>query len=124
MAERSRTTQGTPGSRFKPRPAYTDSGVEWLREIPAHWEESPDEPDAEMIARGGPAAAIGMSNIKRRRVEQLDPELTYRGGQGPIVHLEADLHQVVAWTEACVRRWVFSLSNGRPSPPSTSAPRT
>ncbi len=24
------------------------------------------------------------------------PELTYRGGQGPIVHLEADLHQAVA----------------------------
>jgi hypothetical protein len=72
--------------------------------------------DAEMIARGGPAAAIGMSSIKRRRVEQLElgchpgtkvgdyvpfyfcprsimlfviycanhPELTYRGGQGPI----------------------------------------
>jgi len=27
--------------------------------------------DATMIARGGPAAAIGMSNIKRRRVEEL-----------------------------------------------------
>jgi type I restriction enzyme S subunit len=37
MAERSRTTQGTPGSRFKPYPAYKDSGVEWLGEIPAHW---------------------------------------------------------------------------------------
>ncbi len=24
--------------RFKPYPAYKDSGVEWLREIPAHWE--------------------------------------------------------------------------------------
>lgn len=29
-----------------------------------------------------------------------DPELTYRGGQGPIVHLEADLHEVIAWAEA------------------------
>jgi hypothetical protein len=28
--------------------------------------------DAVMIARGGPAAAIGMSSIKRRRVEQLE----------------------------------------------------
>src|SRR5258708_1124089 len=26
-----------------------------------------------------------------------DPELTYRRGQGPILHLEADLHSVVQW---------------------------
>ncbi|OPY88469.1 MAG: hypothetical protein A4E72_01335 [Syntrophus sp. PtaU1.Bin208] len=25
------------------------------------------------------------------------PDLDYRGGQGPIVHLEADLHASVAW---------------------------
>ena len=24
--------------RFKPYPAYKDSGVEWSAEIPAHWE--------------------------------------------------------------------------------------
>ena len=99
--------------------------------------------DAEMIARGGPPAAIGMFTIKRRRVEQLEidchpgtkvgdyvpfyfcprsimlfvihranhPELIYRAGQDPIVHLEADLHAVVAWAEACKRPWAFSLSN-------------
>jgi hypothetical protein len=39
------------------------------------------------------------------------PELDYRGGQQPIVHLEADLHRVVAWAEAEGRRWAFSLSN-------------
>ena len=39
------------------------------------------------------------------------PELTYRGGQGPIVHLEADLHEVVAWADASGRRWAFALSN-------------
>jgi len=27
--------------RFKPFPAYKDSGVEWLGEIPAHWEVAP-----------------------------------------------------------------------------------
>jgi type I restriction enzyme, S subunit len=27
--------------RFRPYPAYKDSGVEWLREIPAHWEAKP-----------------------------------------------------------------------------------
>jgi len=39
------------------------------------------------------------------------PELLYRGGQQPIVHLEADLHQAVQWAEANGRRWAFSLSN-------------
>lgn len=98
--------------------------------------------DAEMLARGGPKAAIGMSKIKERRlrlpIECLPgccvgdfvpfyfcprsimlfvlhranhAELTYRGGQGPIVHLEADLHTVVAWAESNERRWTFSLSN-------------
>jgi len=39
------------------------------------------------------------------------PELAYRGGQTPIVHLEADLNEVVAWANANGRRWAFSLSN-------------
>lgn len=75
--------------------------------------------DAEMIARGGPQVAVGMSTIKQRRLRLPvkchagdyvgdyvpfyfcprsimlyllhmgnHPELSYRGGQGPIVHLE------------------------------------
>jgi hypothetical protein len=99
--------------------------------------------DAAILARGGPAQAIGMSAIKQRRVEELDvgchpgtkvgdyvpfyfcprsvmlfvihcanhPELTYRGGQEPIVHIEADLHAVVAWAMNTGTRWAFSLSN-------------
>jgi hypothetical protein len=99
--------------------------------------------DAEMIARGGPAQAIGMSKIKLRRVEELEvpchtgtkvgdyvpfyfcprsvmlyviycanhPDLTYRGGQDPIVHLEADLYSVIHWADANGVRWAFSLSN-------------
>lgn len=99
--------------------------------------------DREMIERGGPEVSIGMSAIKRRRVQELSvdrhpgtkvgdyvpfyfcprsimlyvisranhAELTYRGGQDPIVHLEADLHEVVAWAEAHGRPWAFSLSN-------------
>jgi len=39
------------------------------------------------------------------------PDLTYRGGQEPIVHLEADLHAVVAWADSQNCRWAFSLSN-------------
>lgn len=80
--------------------------------------------DREIIERGGPTQTIGMSDIKRRRVEEIavychpgtkvgdyvpfyfcprsvmlyvihcanHPELIYRGGQEPIVHLEADLY--------------------------------
>lgn len=39
------------------------------------------------------------------------PELAYRGGQAPILHLEADLRQTVAWAEREGQRWAFSLSN-------------
>lgn len=39
------------------------------------------------------------------------PELTYRGGQAPIVHLQADLRAVAAWAGRNNRRWAFSLSN-------------
>lgn len=39
------------------------------------------------------------------------PELAYRGGQQPIVHLEADLNAVVEWAAENGRRWAFSLSN-------------
>lgn len=38
-------------------------------------------------------------------------DLTYRGGQAPIVHLQADLHRVIAWAEQRARRWAFSLEN-------------
>ena len=39
------------------------------------------------------------------------PELAYRGGQQPIVHLEADLQQAVQWAAMNGLRWAFSLSN-------------
>ena len=99
--------------------------------------------DRRMIDRGGPTQAIGMSEIKRRRVEELEvachpgtnvgdyvpfyfcprsvmlyvirmanhPELSYRGGQKPIVHLEADLHTVVSLADEGDEPWAFSLSN-------------
>lgn len=40
-----------------------------------------------------------------------DPELTYKGGQEPIIHLEADVHCVVDWALANHNRWAFTLSN-------------
>jgi hypothetical protein len=39
------------------------------------------------------------------------PELTYKGGQGPIIHLEADLQATVAWAGSAGQRWAFTLSN-------------
>ena len=39
------------------------------------------------------------------------PEMTYRGGQGSIVHLEIDLHSGVAWAKKNRKRWAFTLSN-------------
>ena len=38
-------------------------------------------------------------------------DLGYRGGQGPIVHLQADLKSVVEWANTNGTRWAFSLSN-------------
>lgn len=38
-------------------------------------------------------------------------EMAYKGGQQPIVHLEADLHEVVGWASQHGCRWAFSLTN-------------
>ena len=39
------------------------------------------------------------------------PSLTYRGGQGPMIHLQADATAVIEWAEANGIRWSFSDSN-------------
>jgi hypothetical protein len=39
------------------------------------------------------------------------PELDYHGGQEPILHLQADLHDCVVWAEQNQKRWAFTLSN-------------
>lgn len=38
-------------------------------------------------------------------------ELAYKGGQGPLIHLESDLLAAVRWAESMSRRWAFTLSN-------------
>ena len=99
--------------------------------------------DAERIRRKVNCMIVGMSEIKRRRLEELEVDchpgtkvgeyvpfyfcprsimlfllhkgnhvdLKYQGGQRPIVHLQADLHRVVAWAESEGRRWAFSNGN-------------
>lgn len=44
-------------------------------------------------------------------IHKQNPELTYKGGQGPIVHLESDLHATIAWANSNGRKWAFTLSN-------------
>lgn len=39
------------------------------------------------------------------------PGLTYRGGQEPILHLEADLYETVQLADRWQQPWAFSLSN-------------
>lgn len=41
--------------------------------------------------------------------------LSYRDGQEPIVHLEANLREAVAWAGGKERRWAFTLSNAASS---------
>lgn len=41
------------------------------------------------------------------------PELAYREGQGPIVHLEADLHRVIAWALANSPPGLLAFERGR-----------
>jgi hypothetical protein len=99
--------------------------------------------DAEMVGSGGPDTAIGISDIKQRRLTKLSvpchpgtkvgefvpfyfcprsvmlyiihkqnhADLTYRGGQGSIVHLEADLHEAVAWADSQGCPWAFTDRN-------------
>lgn len=39
------------------------------------------------------------------------PNVAYREGQGPVVHLTADLREVVEWANAQERRWAFTAIN-------------
>lgn len=39
------------------------------------------------------------------------PDLTYRGGQGPIVHLRSDLRRTITWADEHGVQWAFSDSN-------------
>ena len=41
MTEVTERTADAPSLRFRPYPEYRDSGVEWLGEIPAHWDIAP-----------------------------------------------------------------------------------
>jgi len=99
--------------------------------------------DAKRIEKKLDCDVVGMSHIKRRRLEEIEvdchpdthvgdyvpfyfcprsimlyilhmgnhPDLNYRGGQRPIVHLQADLHAVVEWADRKERQWAYSDRN-------------
>lgn len=97
--------------------------------------------DREILSRQVGGTTIGMGRIKQRRLSlpvkchpkttvgeyvpfyycprsimlyliyMRNPELTFQGGQEPIVHLEFDLQAVLEWASADHRRWAIALSN-------------
>lgn len=97
--------------------------------------------DVALDSKAAPGTVIGMNHIKERRKRTALPshpdlkvgecvpfyfglhsvmlymmnvksaELTYKGGQEPIVHLVSDLRATVDWANANGHRWAFTLSN-------------
>jgi len=99
--------------------------------------------DAKRLELGLECEIVGLSEIKRRRLEELEvkchsgtmvgeyapfffyprsimlyilymgnhPDLSYRGGQGPILHLQADLETAIQWANEKDIRWAFSDRN-------------
>ena len=99
--------------------------------------------DSRMLEANSGCTVVGMSDIKRRRLEEIEvschpgtlvgqyvpfyfcqrsimlyilymanhPNLTYQGGQRPIVHLQADLYKTVEWADDNRRRWAISDRN-------------
>jgi type I restriction enzyme S subunit len=63
VSEVLRTLRAEPLRRFKPYPAYKDSGVEWLGEIPTHWE----------VKRLKTLASVQLSNVDKKSVEGQEP---------------------------------------------------
>ena len=43
------------------------------------------------------------------------PEITYHGGQKPLVHIVADLRATVAWADTQARRWAITSGNAATS---------
>ncbi|MBD3267982.1 DUF4433 domain-containing protein [bacterium] len=44
-------------------------------------------------------------------INKQNPDLSYKGGQDPIIHLEADLSDAVAWANSNNHCWAFTTSN-------------
>ncbi|MBD3237474.1 MAG: restriction endonuclease subunit S, partial [Candidatus Eisenbacteria bacterium] len=63
MAEATDRIPDAPARRFRPYPQYKDSGVEWLGEIPGHWE----------IRRLKSLATVQLSNVDKKTEAGQEP---------------------------------------------------
>ena len=101
------------------------------------------EADGRRVGQGGGQTSIGMTDIKRRRLFDIDvlchpgtkvgeyvpfyfcprsimlfilyknnhPDMSYRGGQEPILHLQLDMETAINWADQHGVRWAFSDRN-------------
>ncbi|MFV9689756.1 MAG: DUF4433 domain-containing protein [Desulfobacteria bacterium] len=101
------------------------------------------EADGRRVVQGGGQTSIGMTDIKRRRLFDIDvlchpgtkvgeyvpfyfcprsimlfifyknnhPDMSYRGGQEPILHLQMDMESTIRWANENGVRWAFSDRN-------------
>jgi hypothetical protein len=101
------------------------------------------EADSRRAESGGRQTSIGMTEIKRRRLFEIDvlchpgtkvgeyvpfyfcprsimlfiiyknnhPDMSYRGGQESILHLQMDMEATVRWANGNAVRWAFSDRN-------------
>jgi type I restriction enzyme, S subunit len=63
IATRKPTAAGIRQGKWKPYPAYKDSGIEWLGDVPAHWE----------IQKLKHIASIRYSNVDKHTIEGEEP---------------------------------------------------
>ena len=98
------------------------------------------EADSRRVGQGGGQTSIGMTEIKQRRLYELEvscypgtmvgeyvpfyfcprsimlyilymgnhPDLTYAGGQTPVLHLQVDMQTAINWADKHGVRWAFS----------------
>ncbi|MBU1052857.1 MAG: DUF4433 domain-containing protein [Proteobacteria bacterium] len=101
------------------------------------------EADGRRIGMGGDQTSIGMTDIKRRRLFEIEahchphtrvgeyvpfyfcprsimlfiiyknnhPDMSYRGGQEPILHLQMDMLSSIRWANENNVRWAFTDRN-------------
>ena len=50
-------------------------------------------------------------SVMLHKISTRSHDLPYRGGQGSIIHLQADLHKVIRWADKYKRLWAFTTSN-------------
>ena len=50
-------------------------------------------------------------SVMLNTIHNKSSDLAYKGGQEPVVHLEAQLREVVTWADLSSQKWAFTTSN-------------